>query len=61
MEFYSPIKNNIRVMPENYDIVNDQTVIPSDEQIERVLNNPENTGLTFQMDNERSYTDGTTS
>jgi len=44
MEFYSPIKNNIKVMPGNDDIVNDQTVFPSDEHIERVLNNPRKHG-----------------
>ena len=54
MEFYSPIKNNVRVMPGNDDIVNDQTVFPSDEQIERVLNNPENTGLYRFTDGQRN-------
>ena len=54
MEFYSPIVNNVRVMPGNDDIVNDQTVIPSDEQIERVLNNPENIGLHRFTDGQRN-------
>jgi len=54
MEFYSPIKNNVRVMPGNDDIVNDQTVFPSDEQIERVLNNPENTGMYRFTDGQRN-------
>ena len=51
---FIPIKNNVRVMPENDDIVNDQTVIPSDEQIERVLNNPENTGIYRFTDGQRN-------
>ena len=54
MEFYSPIVNNVSVMPGNDDIVNDQTVIPSDEQVERVLNNPENIGLHRFTDGQRN-------
>ena len=54
MEFYSPIKNNIKVMPGNDDIVNDQTVFPSDEQIERVLEDSENTGLYRFTDGQRN-------
>ena len=54
MEFYSPVINNIKVMPGNNDIVNDQTVFPSDEQIERVLEDPENTGLYRFTDGQRN-------
>ena len=54
MEFCSPIVNNVRVMPGNDDMVNDQTVFPSDEQIERVLNNPENTGMYRFTDGQRN-------
>ena len=54
MEFCSPIVNNVRVMPGNNDIVNDETVFPSDEQIERVLNNPENIGPYRFTDGQRN-------
>lgn len=54
MEFYSPIENNIRVMPGNDDIVNDQTVIPTDIQLDRVLNDPENTSDNRFTDGQRN-------
>jgi hypothetical protein len=54
MEFYSPVINNIKVMPGNDDIVNYQTVFPSDEQLDHVLNDPENTVNNRFTDGQRN-------
>ena len=39
MEFHSPIENNIRIMPENNDLIYDQLVMPTDRHLDIVLNN----------------------
>jgi len=54
MEFYSPIENNIKVMPENDDIVRDLMVVPTDIQLDHVLNDPENTVNNRFTDGQRN-------
>jgi len=54
MEFYSPIVNNIKVMPENDDIVRDLMVVPTDIQLDHVLNDPENTVNNRFTDGQRN-------
>ena len=39
MEFHSPIENNIRIMPENNDLIDDQLVTPTYRHLDIVLNN----------------------
>ena len=39
MEFHARIENNIRMMPENNDLIYDQLVMPTDRHLDIVLNN----------------------
>ena len=54
MEFYSPVVNNVKVMPENDDIVRDLMVVPTDIQLDHVLNDPENTVNNRFTDGQRN-------
>ena len=54
MEFYSPVINNIRVTPANDDIVRDLMVSPTESQLDRVLNDPENIAHNRFTDGQRN-------
>lgn len=54
MEFYSPVVNNVKVMPGNDDIVRDLMVVPTDIQLDHVLNDPENTVNNRFTDGQRN-------